>query len=404
MGIVLVANVQAQSISHSEFIRGVIDKNTNYLAEKYNIDIAMANLQAAKVFNDPELSVEYGNNQDWNLQMGQSVDVGLSYDLDIAGVRKARIRTARSEKEVTEASVAAFLSNLRLEAAQAWTEAWGLKNSCELMSESVKAMNKIAQSDSIRLSVGDIGATDATQSRLEAETLRGELIDLQAKYANALMTLSMLCGGNHIADIAEDSLPLTEIKYSEEEIFRMAENNRADLRAAELSQTLSENNLKLVKATRRMEMNLSVGYSYNTEVRNEIAPAPKFNGLSIGISIPLKFSSMNKGEKRAAQHQVQQSQLYYESARLQVHTEAAQAYNSLQAAQRVYEKYQGSMLKDAKQVVESRTMGYLEGESSLLELLSAQQTYRDVMQAYIDACSNLYVCQAQLEYAMGISK
>lgn len=393
--------VQAQSISHAQFMQAVVENNTNYLAEKYNVDIALANLQAAKVFNDPELSVDYGNNQDWYMQMGQSLEVGLSYDLDVAGVRKARIRAAKSEKDVTEASVAAYLSSLRLEAAQAWAEAWKLHKECEVLQANVKDMLQIAQSDSIRLAVGDVGRTDATQSRLEAQTLQGELIALQAEYTNALLTLSYLCGGQSITALEGDELPKLTNDYKEEQLYQLAEANRADLKAAELSQTLSENNLKLVKATRGMELGLSVGYSYNTEVRNEIAPAPKFNGLSVGVSIPLKFSSLNKGEKIAAQQQVFQSQKYYEAACMQVHMEAAQAYTALQAAQKVMARYNESMLNDARDIVDSRKVGYQNGESSLLELLTAQQTYRDVMQGYYEACSNLYQAQVQMDYAVG---
>lgn len=401
IAVLLPLFVQAQSISHAQFMQAVVENNTNYLAEKYNIDIALANLQAAKVFNDPELSVDYGNNQDWYMQMGQSLEVGLSYDLDVAGVRKARIRAAKSEKDVTEASVAAYLSSLRLEASQAWAEAWKLHKDCEVLRANVQDMLVIAQGDSIRLSVGDVGRTDATQSRLEAQTLQGELIALEAEYTNALLTLSYLCGGKTITALEGEELPKAANAYKEEQLYQLAEANRADLKAAELSQTLSENNLKLVKATRGMEMSLSVGYSYNTEVRNEIAPAPKFNGLSVGVAIPLKFSSLNKGEKIAAQQQVFQSQKYYEAACMQVHMEAAQAYTALQAARKVMQKYDDNMLKDARDIVDSRKVGYQNGESSLLELLTAQQTYRDVMQGYYEACSNLYLSQVQLDYAVG---
>lgn len=394
--------MQAQSLTYDQYMQAVVEKNVSYLAEKYNVDIAVANVQAAKVFNDPEFSIEYGNNQDWYMQMGQSLDLGLSYDLDLGGVRRARIRTARSEQEIAEASVAAYLSNLRLEAAQAWAEAWKLQQSCQMLEAAVKDMQQIAKSDSIRLSVGDVGSTDATQSKLEAQTLEGELIALQAEYRNALMALSFMCGGESVTEMNEEQLPKHLFPFKEEEIYRLAEANRADLKAAELSQTLSENNLRLVKASRRMEMNLSLGYSYNTEVRNEIAPAPKFNGLSVGVAIPLKFSNFNRGERRAASSQVLQSQKYYESALMQVHMEAAQAYNAYQAANIVLQKYDDNMLQDARNIAESRKVGYQQGESSLIELLAAQQTYRDVMQAYIDACCNQFVCQKQLEYAIGV--
>lgn len=394
--------IQAQTLTYDQYMQAVVEKNVSYLAEKYNVDIAVANVQAAKVFNDPEFSIEYGNNQDWYMQMGQSLDLGLSYDLDLGGVRRARIRTARSEQEIAEASVAAYLSNLRLEAAQAWAEAWKLQQSCLMLEAAVKDMQQIAKGDSIRLSVGDMGSTDATQSKLEAQTLEGELIAMQAEYRNALMALSFMCGGESVTEINEAQLPRHLFPYKEEEICRLAEANRADLKAAELSQTLSENNLRLVKASRRMEMNLSLGYSYNTEVRNEIAPAPKFNGLSVGVAIPLKFSNFNRGERRAAVSQVLQSQKYYESALMQVHMEAAQAYNAYRAANIVLQKYDDTMLRDARNIAESRKVGYQQGESSLIELLAAQQTYRDVMQAYIDACCNQFVCQKQLEFAIGV--
>lgn len=399
----LLACIQAgaQNMSFQQYMKSVVEENIDYLAEKYNIEIATANLQASKVFNDPELSVDYGNNQDWFMLMGQSVEMGLSYDLDLAGVRRARIRAAASEKELTEASVAAFLSNLRLEAATAWAEAWSLRKNCEVMEASVKDMMQIAESDSIRLRLGDISRTDATQSKLEAQSLKAELITLRAEYKNALMNLSMFCGGKPVAGISDEALPQSRTDYIGADLFEMAENNRADLKAAELSHTLSNKNLAIVKASRAFEMGLNLGYSYNTEVRNEIAPAPKFNGLSVGVSIPLKFSSMNRGEIKAAESEVLQSQKYYESAVLQVRTEVSQAVNSLKASEEVMKQYDEIMLREAREIVDSRSIGYSKGENSLLEVISAQETYREIMKSYVESCCNNYICRIELEHALG---
>lgn len=394
--------MSGQGISYSQFISDVAQNNAGYLAEKFNVDIAVANLQAAKVFNDPELSIDYGNNQDRVLQMGQSLEVGLSYDLGLSGERRARINSANSEKELSEASVRAYFSSLKLEASEAWAEAWRLKQSCIIMQESVEDMMRIASSDSLRVRLGDIGRTEATQSKLEAQSLRGELLTLQAEYRNALMQLSYLTGGQTISDISDSTLPQRSLSYSVADLIEMAYANRADLKAAELSHTLSENNLRIVKASRAFDMGLNLGYSYNTEVRNEIAPAPKFNGITVGVSIPLKFSSFNRGEISAARQMVAQSQKYYEDAQMQVANETAQAYNSLEAAKQVLDQYDSGMLDDAKAVLESHKEGYTKGESSLLELLTAQQTYRDVMQSYIDACAGRFVSQAQLEFAVGL--
>ncbi|MDO5442832.1 MAG: TolC family protein [Bacteroidia bacterium] len=396
----IAISASSQPLTYDQYCKLVAEKNASYLAEKYNVDISEASLQAARVFNDPELSVSYGNNQDWNLQMGQSVEAGLSISPDLAGVRRARVAVAENENDITKASVAAYLSNLRFEAAQAWAEAWRLRESCAVLEKSLADMEQIAQTDSLRLTLGDIGKADAMQSRLEAHALKGELSIMQADYRNALCTVSLFCGGEPVGSLAGD-LPSNAILTSESETVYLAEANRADLKAAQLSKTLSENNLKLVQASRAFEMGIDLGYSYNTEVLNEIAPAPRFNGLTVGISIPLKFSGFNKGEINAARAEMLQSEKYSEAARLQVRSEASQAYNSLVAAMSVKNQYSESILADAEEILEARKTGYLKGESSLIELLSAQQTYSDVMMSYIDACCNSFICKAALDQATG---
>lgn len=396
------SQMAAQSITFNQYIKTVAEKNSAYLAEKYNVDIASANLQAARVFNDPELSVTYGNNEDWSMQMGQSVEVELSYSFNLGGLRRARINAASSEKEVTQAALDAYFCNLRAEACQAWAEAWRLKESCKMLRETADEMKRIAQADALRLSVGDIGSTDAMQSKLEAQALEQDLRNLEAEYANALLDLEHLMGGEKITDIADATLPESARSYNEEEALNLAEENRADLREVELSQQLSANNLKLVQASRAMELGISLGYSWNSEVRNEIAPAPKFNGFSIGISIPLKFSNTNKGEKLAAQYALDQSKQMYEAARQQVRKEVSQAYRTFTASDMAQKQFSDNMLADARTILDSRKVGYQSGDSGLVELLAAQQSYRDIMQKYIDVCAQRYISEVILQQAMGL--
>ena len=49
-----------------------------YASEKLNVPAAKAEVTAAKVFNDPNLSVSYFNNENNSLQMGEGVEVELS--------------------------------------------------------------------------------------------------------------------------------------------------------------------------------------------------------------------------------------------------------------------------------------------------------------------------------------
>ena len=184
--------------------------------------------------------------------------------------------------------------------------------------------------------------------------------------------------------------------------MELALDHRADLRAAELSRTLSERNLTLVKASRAPEIELSAGYSYNTEVRNEIAPAPQYHGLSVGIAVPLKFSRLNRGERLAAERSVQQADAAYEAARQQIASEVQQAYVSWLSAIRVAQECSGTMLEDAASILEGRRTAYLQGDSSLLDYLMAVRVYNDTAGQCISARTGLAVAAAELLRAVGL--
>ena len=64
------ANAQ-RILTYEEYMKNVREKNIEYIVEKYEVSIAEANAQAAKVFPDPELSVSYEDYEDWDLETGR---------------------------------------------------------------------------------------------------------------------------------------------------------------------------------------------------------------------------------------------------------------------------------------------------------------------------------------------
>ena len=388
--------------SYSEYMESVERHNAAWLAEQYNLDIAQAQTEAAKVFNDPELSVSYGNNQDWSLQMGQSVEAELSYGFSLGNVRKARIGVARSEEEITRALLDDWFLNLKAEATVAWIEALQARSLLELKQSSYASMRSVAQADSLRETLGDLGKVDAMQSRLEAQAMWAETLSAEADYRNALSTLSYYAGGMVFDKLPDGPCLIPVPALSCEEMVEYAIDNRADLKAAELSRTLSQRNLALVKATRAPEIELNAGYSYNTEVRNEIAPAPLFHGLTVGVAIPLKFSSLNKGERVAAERAVLQADAAYEAAVRQIETEVRQAYAFWQAAARVANECSDQMRSESASILENRRLAYLQGDSSLLDYFLSVQVYNDTALQCIEAESGLATAAAVLVRALGI--
>lgn len=397
------AALQAQEIGYEDFMRQVAERNAGYLAEKYNVDIAVANARAAKIFNDPELSFGYSNNQDWSMQMGQSYETEISYTMSLGNVRGARMKVSMTEQQIAEKAVADYLCNLKAEAATAYAEAWCAAAKEKIMYDAYSNMLKIAAGDSLRLSAGEVNATDALQSAMEAKRMKNDWLSSVSEAKNAFTRLSSYAGGIAVSGV-QDMLPGTSVTVDKSlsQLQEIALDNRCDLHVALLSKQLSENNLKLVRASRSMEISLNAGYSYNTEVRNEIAPAPKFHGFSAGVSVPLKFSSANKGEVMAAKAAVLQSEKALEAAELQIRSEVSMAYESYQTAENILDTYASSISEDAKTILENRVFGYKSGDSRLFELLEAQRAYDEVLISFIEAQRDVFVSYAELCRAMGL--
>lgn len=400
---VMVAGMSARA--ESEFDRWlhlVAEHNSGYIAEKYNIDMAIANKQAAKVFNDPEISFDYGNNQDWNLRMGQTYEVGLSYTISTGNERGARIKVAESELAMTEAAVADYLCQLKYEATEAYATAWIAWKRFLVAEQSYRTMQRIADADSIRLSIGDIEAAEALRSHIEAQTLRGEWMLAKAEYTNALSRLRTFTGGIGIEQPANllntDEAPLPT---SEEVLLEEALHNRSDLRTAWLQQRLSEANLRLAKASMAPSLTLNAGYVHSREVRNELAPAPLFNGFSVGVSMPIPFSAANKAGRKAAEHEIAQSEAYYQAAEEQLRADVEQAYNNCIARKAILETYSSRLLSELDRVLQGHIQGYEAGESELLELLEAQDTYNEQMKIYYEYIGDAFIAEAALRRAVG---
>lgn len=392
-----------QTIDFRNYMDLVREQNLNFAAEKLNISVAEAELKAAKIFNDPELSVEYADNDERRMQMGRSVSVELSKTFSI-GKRSANIDLAKSEKELNEALLEDYFQSLQAEAALAYFEALKQTEIHKIKENSCMNLCRLAESDSIRFALGKITDADATQSRIEAETATNELLEVKTELFNAYASLNLWIGvfSENTLYCPSGTLPTIERQFDTAQLLETALNNRADLAAALKNVEVAKKQLKVTRRERNTEFDLALGYNYNTEVRNEIAPAPKFNGMTVGVSVPLKFSNLNKGSVQAAEFRKRQAELNYRQAELEVQTSVIQSLRRYVSTIEQVKNYETGLLEKAETVLNARIYSYQRGETSRLEVLVAQQTYDDIRTSYIETVFNNLAALIELERNAGI--
>lgn len=401
------SGLQAQDttrLQYPQFLAQVGQHNLGYAAEKFNVDIASANIEIAKVFPDPAWSAGFADNGRRRMQTGYVFTSGLSWTLELGGKRRARIGLAKEEHSLAKLQLADYFRNLRADATLAYLQAIQQQWLYEMKTQAWQFMDQLAIADSIRFKAGAITETDARQSRVEAGTLLTDTYQSAADWKTAMLQLNQLTGIQSV-----DTLPLATgdlgrfvRHFPLQELLTQARQQRADLLAALQQQQVAQQTLRVARSSRVIDLGLNAGLNATSIVTNVVAPTPSMNTLSAGISVPLKFSNKYKGELLAANAGIKQSAVQTKQASVQVQTEVIQAYTNYEAATRQLELFDAGLLNDARKVLAGKTYAYRRGQTTLLEVLNAQRTYNDVQQQYYQTVYQHAAALVELERAAGI--
>ncbi|MCT6868525.1 MAG: TolC family protein [Apibacter sp.] len=390
-----------KQLSYTDFIKQVKENNLEYAAEKFTVNLAEAEVENAKIIPDVEWTTEGSTNQK---HMGNNLETGLNWTVELGGKRKARIDLAKSQVNLNKYLLQDFLRNLYSDASLQFLECILNKNILDVQLNSYKTLSNLAASDSIRYKLGDITLTDSKQSKLEAQFMLNEVYKAESEWKNSLTSLSLIMGKKQ-----KDTLYTAYSTFSNfnrdfvlADLITTAQNNRADLQAALQTKNVSQKMLQLAKANRVMDLGINAGLQFNGKATNEEAPSPYHTGITAGVSIPLRFLNNRKGEVQTAQYSIQKAEVEYKQIELQIETEVTQAYQNYINTKKQMQQFSNGMLSNSKAILEGKIYSYKRGNTSLLEVLDAQRTYNDVQENYYQTLYSYCSALVKLERSVGI--
>lgn len=390
-----------KQLNYIDFIQQVKNNNLEYAAQKYTVNLAEAEVENAKIIPDVEWHIEGNSNQK---HMGNNLETGLGWTIELGGKRKARIDLAKSQVDLNRYLLQDYLRNLYADASLQFLECIQNKNLLDVQLNSYKTLSNLAASDSIRYKLGDITLTDSKQSKLEAQFMLNEVFKAESEWKNSLLALNLVMGKSQKDTLYTAKSNFTDFNrdFDLADLITTAQNNRADLQAALQNKEVSQKMLKLAKANRVMDLGINAGMQFNGKATNEEAPSPYHTGVTAGLSIPLRFLNNRKGEVQTAHYTIQQADLEYKQVELQIQTEVTQAYQNYVNTKKQMQQFSNGLLSESKAILEGKIYSYKRGNTSLLEVLDAQRTYNDVQENYYQTLYNFCSALVRLERTVGI--
>ncbi|MCX7291946.1 TolC family protein [Janthinobacterium sp.] len=402
----------AAPLTFETYLSAVESNSLELQAQQQGIVSAKAGIGIAGLRPDPEFtlgatretvrSVEH-RPVTWNPAISMAIETG--------GKRAARLKAAHSNVALAEETVAGFRSELYGTAAAAFTEACRTREVAARKQQTMAALSKVVEANTVRRKAGDVGGIELLQSRVERDQFQAELAQARSEADSAMLNLSPPLGRPFDALFPQAQLAcdFSVVDGGDAStLVPLALDARSDVRIARATLDNLRDGAALVRANRSVDPTVTLGLAaargYHDGIDgsgNPVDGAARSRVLSVSLAIPIPLSRRDKGDVVQAEAGVTQAMLGWRQAELQAETQVRTAQQQLRAAQERLVRYRDGVLVDAQKVVDGMRLSYFSGNASLLEWLAAQRSADEAYQGYVQARADAAIASTQLQLAIG---
>ena len=342
-----------------------LERNLSLIAERYNIDMAQAQVLQARLFENPVISLEQNV---YNRLNGKYFDFGKEGEtvveveqvIRLAGQRNKQIKLEKINKEIAEYQFEEVMRTLRQELNEKFVQIYFL---LESMLFSLKK--------------------EKNERENELLTLRGEL--------NVLLNLP----GDTAVKLSLDEevlkqLDLSQLSFAD---LKAMVNERPDLKIARSTVSASRANLKLQKSMAFPEFSVKGNYDRAGNFIN--------NYFAVGVSLSVPIFNRNQGNIKAARFSIQQAGAEQENAANRADMELYTAYASLEKAVQLYQSTNMDLERNFEKLITGVNENFTKRNISLLEFIDYYDSYKETCIQLHEIKKDVFLAMENLNTTIG---
>jgi cobalt-zinc-cadmium efflux system outer membrane protein len=380
---------QRPRIAFADYVAEVLRSNLDLAAQRANIVISQAGVTSASVRPDWSLDIGVPGADLSNQGFPTTTSVGLTVPVELGGKRGARMRAATADVSGTTADYEDAVRQLRASAANAFADALGAREVLRSKNKSLAQLDRIVNVNQERVRVGDIGEIELTQSRVERDQFRADVISAESDVYSADLAAAQQLGSpdklGPQMPRPTGSLEIPTRTFDLDQLVTHALQNRSDVVSRLRAMKAADERIKLAKANLVPDVAVN-GFFAHTGTGSGDFLQQADNTIGGGVSLNLPISRrLHPGELEAARATRTQAELQLRTAQLKVEVEVRDAFERYQASAQRLNVFRGGLLRDADRVLEARLYAYQRGGATLLEVIDAQRKSAEVYLAYSQA-------------------
>lgn len=398
----MCAQQVAGTLTLKEAEQRFLERNLSLIAERYNIDMAQAQVLQAKLFENPVISLEQNV---YNRLNGKYFDFGkegeavveIEQVIHLAGQRNKQVRLEKINKEIAEYQFEEVMRTLRQELNEKFVEVYFLSKSIAIYEKEVNSLQVLLGGMKIQQEKGNI-------SLMEISRLESMLFSLKKEKNERENDLLTTRGElNLLLNLPED----TQVQLSlDEEVLQQLDlsqlsfadlkaiiNERPDQKIARSTVNASRANLKQQKSMAFPEFSVKGNYDRVGNFINDY--------FAIGVSLSVPIFNRNQGNIKAARFSIQQAGVQQEYAANRADMELFTAYTSLEKATQLYQSTNMDLERNFEKLITGVNENFTRKNISLLEFIDYYDSYKETCIQLYEIKKNVFLAMENLNTVVG---
>ena len=398
----MCAQQVAGTLTLKEAEQRFLERNLSLIAERYNIDMAQAQVLQAKLFENPVISLEQNV---YNRLNGKYFDFGkegeavveIEQVIHLAGQRNKQVRLEKINKEIAEYQFEEVMRTLRQELNEKFVEVYFLSKSIAIYEKEVNSLQVLLGGMKIQQEKGNISLMEISRLESMLFSLRKEKNERENDLLTTMGELNLLL------NLPED----TQVQLSlDEEVLQQLDlsqlsfadlkaiiNERPDQKIARSTVNASRANLKLQKSMAFPEFSVKGNYDRVGNFINDY--------FAIGVSLSVPIFNRNQGNIKAARFSIQQAGVQQEYAANRADMELFTAYTSLEKATQLYQSTNMDLERNFEKLITGVNENFTRKNISLLEFIDYYDSYKETCIQLYEIKKNVFLAMENLNTVVG---
>lgn len=398
----MCAQQVAGTLTLKEAEQRFLERNLSLIAERYNIDMAQAQVLQAKLFENPVISLEQNV---YNRLNGKYFDFGkegeavveIEQVIHLAGQRNKQVRLEKINKEIAEYQFEEVMRTLRQELNEKFVEVYFLSKSIAIYEKEVNSLQVLLGGMKIQQEKGNISLMEISRLESMLFSLRKEKNERENDLLTTRGELNLLLNlpeDTHVQLSLDEEvlqqLDLSQLSFAD---LKAIINERPDQKIARSTVNASRANLKLQKSMAFPEFSVKGNYDRVGNFINDY--------FAIGVSLSVPIFNRNQGNIKAARFSIQQAGVQQEYAANRADMELFTAYTSLEKATQLYQSTNMDLERNFEKLITGVNENFTRKNISLLEFIDYYDSYKETCIQLYEIKKNVFLAMENLNTVVG---